>query len=569
MTDGETLTATTGSWTGTPAISYDYPVACCATAAATNCADIPGATGATYDADVRRRRRDAARRRDRDERRGRRDRHVRSDRAGGARPAGQHGAAGDLRHADGRRDADRRRPAPGRARRPSPTTTSGARATAAATNCADIPGATGATYDVTAGDVDGTLRVAVTATNVAGDATAESDPTAQVAPTPPVNTDLPVDHRHRHGRRDAVGDGRHLDGDADDLLRRTSGGCCDGGGSNCADIPGATGATYELTAGDVGGTLRVVVTATNAAGDATAESDPTPTIGAAAPSNTGDPSISGTTRDGETLTADDGTWTGTPVISYAHQWRRCDADGSGCVDIPGATDATYDLVPADIGSRLRVVVTATNAGGSVDATSPASAVVDGHRPGEHRGAVDLRHADRRGDPDGGRGHVDRVADDLLRVPVAALRQRRLRLRGHPRRDRSDVRRDARRHRRHAARRRDRHERRRLRLGDLRAHRPRRRDRPGRRAAPRRSRARRPPARPSPRIPAPGPARRPSPSPISGCAATPPAPPASRSRAPPTRPTTSRRTTSARRSACGSPARTPAARRTRPRARPTS
>ena len=41
---------------------------------------------------------------------------------------------------------------------------------------------------------------------------------------------------------------------------------CDAAGNDCQDIAGATSSTYTPTAADVGGTVRVVVTATNAAG---------------------------------------------------------------------------------------------------------------------------------------------------------------------------------------------------------------------------------------------------------------------------------------------------------------
>ncbi len=313
-------------------------------------------------------------------------------------------------------------------------------------NCADIPGATDATYDVTSGDVGGTLRVVVTATNAAGDADASSAVTDEVAPTPPVNTDLPViSGTVTDGETLSATDGTWTGTPTITYAHQWR--LCDSGGSNCADIPGATDATYALTSGDVGGTLRVVVTATNAAGDAAAASLPTSAIGAAAPSTTGDPSISGTTRDGETLTADDGTWTGTPVISYARQWRRCDADGSGCVDIPGATDATYDLVPADIGSRLRVVVTATNAGGAVNATSPAGAVVEAIAP------VNDVPPSISGTPTDGETLTADAGTWTGSPTISYTYQWRrcdsggVGLRGHLRSDRPDVRRDARRHRR--------------------------------------------------------------------------------------------------------------------------
>jgi serine protease AprX len=87
------------------------------------------------------------------------------------------------------------------------------------------------------------------------------------------------------------------------------------------------------------------------------------------------PSIAGTPREGEVLTAAEGTWSATGSLSFAFQWRRCDASGAICTDVSGATSRTYALGSFDVGSTLRVVVTATAGGGSASATSAATAVV--------------------------------------------------------------------------------------------------------------------------------------------------------------------------------------------------
>src|SRR5205807_2508673 len=111
-------------------------------------------------------------------------------------------------------------------------------------------------------------------------------------------------------------------------------------------------------------TVRVQVTGTNAGGNATATSAQTATVAAAPPANSTLPTITGTARDGQTLTGSNGTWTGTPTVSYAYQWRRCDSAGNNCSNISGATSSTYTLTPTDIGSTIRLLVTATNAVGS-------------------------------------------------------------------------------------------------------------------------------------------------------------------------------------------------------------
>src|SRR5205823_1746532 len=60
---------------------------------------------------------------------------------------------------------------------------------------------------------------------------------------------------------------------------------------------------------------------------------------------------------------------------YAYQWRRCDTSGGSCVDIAAAGAQSYTAVAADIGSTLRVAVTASNSVGSSSASSAQTAVV--------------------------------------------------------------------------------------------------------------------------------------------------------------------------------------------------
>ena len=155
---------------------------------------------------------------------------------------------------------------------------------------------------------------------------------------------------------------------------------CDTNGDACAAIAGATANAYKAAAADVGHTIRVTVTATNADGAAQSTSAPTATVSSAsAPTNTQAPTVSGTTQVGSTLTVANGSWNGSPT-GYAYTWSRCDQTGSNCAAIGGATAATYKLVQVDAGATLRATVTATNSAGSTSATSVPTAVVQSPPP---------------------------------------------------------------------------------------------------------------------------------------------------------------------------------------------
>jgi hypothetical protein len=155
---------------------------------------------------------------------------------------------------------------------------------------------------------------------------------------------------------------------------------CDAAGANCSVIAAATGTAYVVTATDIGSTLRVRETATNAEGSLDAPSAPTAVVTAqTAPVNTAEPLISGSAVEGATISTSTGTWTGTSLM-FTYQWVRCDAggglsDGSDCPSIPSATSSSYTLVAADIGRRLRVQVTASNATGTASATANPTDVV--------------------------------------------------------------------------------------------------------------------------------------------------------------------------------------------------
>jgi hypothetical protein len=157
---------------------------------------------------------------------------------------------------------------------------------------------------------------------------------------------------------------------------------CNALGEGCLAIAGATASTYTLTASDVGDTMRILVTASNAGGSAQAASavtgavEPPAPVSTAplAPVNTALPAITGSAVEGQTLSASTGTWSNEPT-SYAYQWQECSALGEGCLSVAGATSSSYRLGASDVGDTIRVVVTASNAGGSAAASSAQTANV--------------------------------------------------------------------------------------------------------------------------------------------------------------------------------------------------
>ena len=247
------------------------------------------------------------------------------------------------------------------------------RCDASGNNCTPIASATGQTYTLTATDVGSTIRVQETASNEAGTGTPASSPAVGPVIAPPANTAPPtISGTAQQGQMLTALDGSWTNSPTSFAHQWQR---CDASGSNCSAIAGATGQTYTLTAADVGSTIRVQETASNAAGAGTPVSSAAlgPAIMLTAPVNTAPPSlsVSGSAMEGQALTVVNGSWTNSPT-SFTHQWQRCDASGNNCTAIPGATGQIYTLTATDVGSTIRVQETARNeAGAGAPASSPA------------------------------------------------------------------------------------------------------------------------------------------------------------------------------------------------------
>jgi hypothetical protein len=93
-----------------------------------------------------------------------------------------------------------------------------------------------------------------------------------------------------------------------------------------------------------------------------------------APINSAAPTLTGQASVDAQLHAGHGQWDGTPS-GFDHRWLRCEADGTDCTPVAGATGTTYTLSGADAYHRMVAEVTAENGSGASTARSAPSAIV--------------------------------------------------------------------------------------------------------------------------------------------------------------------------------------------------
>ena len=248
------------------------------------------------------------------------------------------------------------------------------------TGCADIAGATDNIYPASTADAAHVLRVAVTATNRDGSASAVSAPTGVVAALPaqaPHNSALPaISGSPTVGRILTATPGTWAGTAPIRVSYRWR--LCSSTGGDCADTSHRS-QTYKVAGDDLNHTLRVLVTARNGTGDR---------FGALRPERGRSPSLRlpGRLRaarrrgspvamqQGGQLRGDRGRWTNAPT-SFAYSWLRCDRTGASCSGIPGAHGLVYSTLVADVGHTIRFQVDAKNAGGTTRAVSGATVLV--------------------------------------------------------------------------------------------------------------------------------------------------------------------------------------------------
>jgi beta-glucanase (GH16 family) len=132
------------------------------------------------------------------------------------------------------------------------------------------------------------------------------------------------------------------------------------------DLSPSTPYSYDVSAFDAAGNVG------EPSGTASTE-----TLNAGVPANLTPPAIGGIATQAQTLTAANGTWSNSP-LTYAYRWQDCNPEGENCLNITGATSSTYTVAASDLADTIRVVVTASNADGSVSAASAVTAVASAY-----------------------------------------------------------------------------------------------------------------------------------------------------------------------------------------------
>jgi hypothetical protein len=239
--------------------------------------------------------------------------------------------------------------------------------------------ATASAYKVTASDELHMLTCKVTAANNAGTVEAPSSNGIRVLGSRPLNTQIPA-----VSGAPSVGSVLSCDGGAwsgvpgPPELKLTYLWVRDLGMSGQESL--GTAAEYTVAAEDAGKTLSCVVTAKNPEGEAASSSEPVVVpsgAGASLPENTLAPTVVGEGTIGRILKCEPGTWTGEPFLGY--EWLR---DGAR---IARRAEQTYRVEEVDATHAISCRVSAINEAGNAHQDSSNTVRVAGTAPKELEG----------------------------------------------------------------------------------------------------------------------------------------------------------------------------------------
>jgi hypothetical protein len=237
--------------------------------------------------------------------------------------------------------------------------------------CTVIPGATAREYTAVVADVGNTLRVTVSASKGGSAVTpssGDSSPTAAIAPFP---TSAPTLAGASADTKVITATDGAWNGAAN-LSETFQFSRCDEAGNNCNAVQNTDSNSYTLGLADIGSRIQVIVFAkkNSSASIASAGSTVTSIV---TPLSTAAPAApTGTTQDGQQLTALDGGWQHQSGLSFRYQWYRC---APTCTPIVGSVSKTYKLQPADVGTKLYADTTAFVGAGAATTASPQTLAV--------------------------------------------------------------------------------------------------------------------------------------------------------------------------------------------------
>lgn len=241
------------------------------------------------------------------------------------------------------------------------------------TGWTNIPAETNSTYYITAPLAGKYIRAAITANNSIGTAqTVYTNPTT-VVNYEPTNTAAPaISGITNLGEELSVSSGT-WEGHPSPTISYQWQISADGA-TGWADISGETGTSYTTSGTDGAKYIRVAVSGANTINTTTVY---TAIVGpiAVSPSNDTAPALSGSAIVGLVISTDDGDWTATPAPTFTYQWQYSDDGVSDWEDIPGATLYQYTISADYTAKYLRATVTASNVAGTDTAVSNTSAQV--------------------------------------------------------------------------------------------------------------------------------------------------------------------------------------------------
>ena len=253
--------------------------------------------------------------------------------------------------------------------------------TSLSTSCVAQAGRTTGTYLISASDLTKYVRASVTALDATGGSTVFTSLIGPVVTPPqasvlPVITGVATPGSVLQATR-GTWSGAATTGDQYQWLR-----CTSVDTSNCTVISTGSVNTYTVQNSDTGFRLAVNVIVrdiTNRISGSAKSLTTQAVLGSPTVSST--PTFTSNLYVGGTATLDRGTWSTAGNTTYLYQWQRCSTQSiTACLNISGATTASYLVSQLDLNKYLRVAVTAINEVGGSTIYSGFSAQVAATAP---------------------------------------------------------------------------------------------------------------------------------------------------------------------------------------------